>query len=84
MVGRWVGAAYMITTFGEIPDSAAALSEVRRVLRPRGRLVIAEAILDPDYISLSALEEKVKDAGFVLGRTSGSMVSYFVLFHQMA
>ncbi len=77
-------AAYMITTLGEIPDSAAALGELGRVLKPRGRLVIAEAILDPDYISLSALEEKLKNAGFVLGRMSGSRFSYFVLFHRMA
>lgn len=77
-------AGCMITTLGEIPNSAAALSELRRVLKPRGRLVIAEVIFDPDYISLSALEQKVKDAGFVLERMTGSRFSYFALFHQMA
>jgi SAM-dependent methyltransferase len=77
-------AVYMITVLGEIPDQVALLSEVRRVLKPRDRLVIAEAIVDPDYVSLSALEDKVKDSGFVLERTTGSKFSYFALFRQMA
>jgi ubiquinone/menaquinone biosynthesis C-methylase UbiE len=32
--------AYVIGTLGEIPDTAAALRELRRVLEPTGRLVI--------------------------------------------
>jgi ubiquinone/menaquinone biosynthesis C-methylase UbiE len=81
---RTFDAAYMLTTLGEIPDPAAALNEVRRVLQPKGRLVIAEAVADPDYIPLFTLEEKVKNAGFVLARTSGSKFSYFALFRPIA
>ena len=32
-------AAYMMVTLGEVPDQDAALGEVRRVLKPNGRLV---------------------------------------------
>ena len=77
-------AAYMIGTLGEIPDEAAALRELRRVLKSEGRLVIGEVFLDPDYISLSALEEKARNAGLVLERTGGPRFSYFVLFRPIA
>lgn len=77
-------AEIMIETLGEISDHAAALSELRRVLKPGGRLVVGEAIIDPDYISLSALEEKVRDAGFVLERTTGPRFSYFARFRPVA
>jgi hypothetical protein len=41
-------------------------------------------VADPDYIPLFTLEEKVKNAGFVLARTSGSKFSYFALFRPIA
>jgi SAM-dependent methyltransferase len=77
-------AAYMIGTLGEIPDAAAALRELRRVLKPTGRLVIGELLIDPDYVSLPALEEKARDAGLVLERTTGPRFSYFALFRPTA
>lgn len=81
---RAFDAAYLITVLGEIPDAAAALNEARRVLQPKGRLVIAEAVVDPDYLSLPVLKEKLEDAGFALERTSGSKFSYFALFRPIA
>lgn len=77
-------AVYMITVLGEIPDQSALFSEVRRVLKSKGRLVIAEAIIDPDYVTLSVLKGRAEDAGFVLERTTGPKFSYFALFRQMA
>jgi len=59
-------AAYMIGTLGEIPDKLAALRELRRVLKPTGRVVIGEVLIDPDYVSPRTLQEKAKDTGFVL------------------
>jgi ubiquinone/menaquinone biosynthesis C-methylase UbiE len=35
-------AAYLVTALAEIPDPAAALGELRRVLMPAGRLVVGE------------------------------------------
>jgi len=56
----------MIGTLGEIPDKVTALRELRRVLKQRGRVVIGEVLLDPDYVSPRALQEKAKDPGFIL------------------
>jgi len=74
----------MIGTLGEIPDVAAALRELRRVLRTGGRLVIGEAFIDPDYVSLPALEKKVKAAGFFLEHASGPRLAYFARFRPVA
>jgi ubiquinone/menaquinone biosynthesis C-methylase UbiE len=77
-------AAYMIGTLGEIPDESAALRELRRVLKPTGRLVIGEVLVDPDYVPLPTLEEKARDADLVLERTTGPRFSYFALFRPTA
>lgn len=77
-------AAYLITVLGEIPDSTCALRELRRVLKPDGRLVVGEVIVDPDFISLAALERQASAAGFMLERSSGPSFSYFACFRPTA
>ncbi len=74
-------AIYLISVLGEVPDGNAALRELRRVLKPTGRLVIGEVLIDPDYISLPALKEKARMAGFLFGHKTGSAIAYFAVFH---
>lgn len=69
---------------GEIPDEAAALRELRRILKPEGRLVIGEVLLDPDYVSPSTLRRKAQEAGFEFERKVGPAVVYFALFRPTA
>jgi ubiquinone/menaquinone biosynthesis C-methylase UbiE len=73
---RTFDAAYLIGVLGEIPDPVAALCELKRVLKPGGRLVISEILIDPDFISLPALREKARGAGFVLERVAGPSFAY--------
>ena len=68
---RTFDGAYLVGVLGEIPDQAAALRDFRQVLRPSGRLVVGEVVLDPDYISPGHLGEKLLRSGFRLERIAG-------------
>ena|SRR2546425_1962806 len=63
--------AFLITVLGEIPNRAAALTEVGRVLRPDGHLSVSEQMPDPDFIGKGTLRLELKAAAFVEEKTSG-------------
>ena len=70
-------AAILVTVLGEIPDQDAALSEIARVLRPGGRLVVGELFGDPHMVTLGALERRAATAGLRLAGRSGPKLGYF-------
>jgi len=72
-----VDAVILTAVLGEIPDSIAALSEIRRVLRPDGRLVVGELFGDPHFTTLATLKAKAGDAGLNYREHSGNWFGYF-------
>lgn len=77
---RTFDAAYLVGVLGEIPDPETAFRELRRALKPGGRLVVSEILVDPDFIPLGVLRRKAEDAGFVFDRAVGPRFAYSAVF----
>jgi len=52
----------VVTVLGEIPDQETALRELRRVLKPGGRLVVRELFGDPHLVAERALRLRAQPA----------------------
>ena len=72
-----IDAVVLTAVLGEIPDSGAALREIRRVLRPEGRLVVGELFGDPHFTTRASLERMGTEAGLSLAERSGNWFGYF-------
>jgi ubiquinone/menaquinone biosynthesis C-methylase UbiE len=72
-----VDAVILTAVLGEIPDRAAALREIRRVLKPSGRLVVGELFGDPHFTGRGSLRQLGAEAEFELAEVSGPPVGYF-------
>jgi SAM-dependent methyltransferase len=72
-----VDAVVLTAVLGEIPDTAAALREIRRVLKSDGRLVVGELFGDPHFTALGSLKGQAGAAGLTYGEHSGNWFGYF-------
>jgi ubiquinone/menaquinone biosynthesis C-methylase UbiE len=72
-----VDGVVLTAVLGEIPDRAAALREINRVLKPGGRLVVGELFGDPHFTSQGSLRRLGAEAGLRLDEVSGPRFGYF-------
>ena len=72
-----VDAVILTAVLGEIPDSAAVLREIRRVLKPSGRLIVGELFGDPHFTTRASLQRLAADADLQLTALSGNWFGYF-------
>lgn len=75
-----VDLAIVIATLPQIPDRLRALREVRRVLKPEGRLAISEELPDPAYVPPRSTRQWAEAAGFRYGGQSGGLFCYSQIF----
>ena len=71
-----VDAVVLNAVLGEIPDPVAALREIRRVLRPNGRLLVGELFGDPHFTTQAALRREGAEAGLSYEEESGYWFGY--------
>ncbi len=72
-----VDAVVLTAVLGEIPDTGAALGEIRRVLKPSGRLVVGEVFGDPHFTTAKSLRRQAEEAGLAFEERAGNWFGYF-------
>ena len=72
-----IDAVVLTAVLGEIPDTIAALREIRRVLRPGGRLVVGELFGDPHFTTQASLRRQAAESGLRWEAHSGNWLGYF-------
>ena len=73
-------AAYLVATLGEVAERNRALEELRRVLKPGGRLVVGEGLPDPHMVPFKTLRERAEAAGLGFEDRIGGAPGYFASF----
>lgn len=56
--------AYLVAMLGRVHDREGTLREISRVLKPGGRLAVAEHLADPHYVPASLVRRYCETAGF--------------------
>lgn len=69
---------------GMVPQPGRVIQEAHRVLKPHGRLVVAEDALDLDFLAERTVVDLALSAGFVLCGRRGGAWHYVLVFERPA
>ena len=75
-----VDVAVMVAVLGEVPAVSLALDEVRRILKPGGRLAVSEEVADPAYAPGPMVRRWATSVGFRFGGITGNPFCYSMIF----
>ncbi len=75
-----VDLVYAIAVLPMVVDKAAALRELRRVLRPGGVLAVSEDLIEPEYVPPLIMRRWCQRAGFMLARQIHRPLWYTLIF----
>ena len=75
-----VDVAVLIATLSEMPQPLFALEELRRVLRPGGRLAVSEEMLHTGYVPDRVVRPWLHEVGFRFGGLRGTPFCYSLLY----
>jgi len=78
--GNAFDAAYLVAVLGEVPDQQRTLEELRRVLKPGGRLVVGEGQPDPHMVGFQTLWGLAEAVGLTFEQRIGGPLGYFASF----
>ncbi len=71
--------AFLVTVLGEIPDREAVVRELARVVRPGGRIVLGEILLDPHYVTRRTLARYATAAELAIESIHGAPLAYYAV-----
>ena len=74
---------FLVTVLGAVPDKGRTLREIRRVLKPNGRLSITESMADPDYLLMAEVVGWAQTVGFELVEQYGNAFLYTLNFRSI-
>ncbi|NOZ28553.1 MAG: class I SAM-dependent methyltransferase [Chloroflexi bacterium] len=80
--GMTFDVAFLVAVLGEVPDPAACLRGIHRVLRPGGLLSITEQPGDPDALPLPTVRGLAERAGFEFVESFGRGKNYTANFRK--
>lgn len=75
--------AFSVSVIGEVPDKAACLRSLARVVKPAGSLVFLEGFPDPDRLSVAELRELAEPEGFSFRDSTGTIWQDIVRFDRL-
>lgn len=75
-------AAVMVMALGEVPERTSVFPFIFATLKPGGRLLVAESIFDPHFVSRTKVRAQAAAAGFVVRAYAGNIFGYSLVFEK--